>query len=143
MGLTANKEVLTLALCNLQMNCFSLGQPMWEHARLICFILDAHRSAVPTKLLHSTSDRATGLHNALALYRPRQKLPFYYLVRRSSQRSVRLCMSVVSAILRCHVSVLAFAPAELANTISQPTLSMVTNAGTLYSIATLTDHEHH
>jgi hypothetical protein len=105
---------------------------MWEHARLICFILDAHRSVVPTKLLHSTSDRSTGLHNALALYRPRQKLPFYYLVRRSSQRTARLCMSVVSAILRCHVSILAFAPAELANTISQPTLSMVTNAGTLY-----------
>lgn len=84
------------------MNCFSLGHSMWEHARLICFILDAHRSVVPTKLLHSTSDRSTGLHNALALYRPRQKLPFYYLVRRSSQRTARLCMSVVSAILRCH-----------------------------------------
>lgn len=44
-----------------------------------------------------TSDRSTRLHNALASYRPRQKLPFYYLVRRPSQRPV-FCMSVVSAI---------------------------------------------
>jgi hypothetical protein len=58
---------------------------MGEHARLICFILDAHRSVVPTKFLHSTSDRSTGLHNALALYRPRQELPLYYLARRPSQ----------------------------------------------------------
>lgn len=92
---------------------------MWEHAGLICFILDAHRSVLPTKLLHSTSDRSSGLHNALALYRPRQKLPFYYLLRRPSQRPVSACLLCRPSSSR-HVSVLAFAPAELANTISQP-----------------------
>lgn len=92
------------------MNCFSLGAGrMWEHAGLICFILDAHRSVLPTKLLHSTSDRSSGLHNALALYRPRQKLPFYYLVRRSSQRTVSACLLCRPSSCR-HVSVLAFAP---------------------------------
>lgn len=53
-GSTANKE-FDPALCTLQMKCFSLGPGrMWEHAGLICFILDAHRSVLPTKLLHST-----------------------------------------------------------------------------------------
>ena len=74
------------------MNCSSLGRAMWERAGLICFILDAHRSVLPTKLLHPTSDRSTCLHNALALYRPRQKLPFNYLVRRPSQRTVSACL---------------------------------------------------
>lgn len=32
---------------------------MWEHAGLICFILDPHRSVLPTKLLHSTPDRSS------------------------------------------------------------------------------------
>lgn len=82
---------------------------MWEHAGLICFILNAHRSVLPTKLLHSISDRSSGLHNALALYRPRQKLPFYYLIRRSSQH-YRLCMSVVSAILQVPRQCTCFCP---------------------------------
>lgn len=82
---------------------------MWEHAGLICFILDPHRSVLPTKLLHSTPDRSSGLHNALAWYRPRQKLPFYYLVRWSSQRTVSACLLCRPSSSR-HVSLLAFAP---------------------------------
>lgn len=109
MVLSANKEVdpalarslARSAVCNLQMNCFSLGQPMWEHAGLICFYPPCSPLRCP--------DQASPLYNPTGrpvctmrwhLYRPRQKLPFYHLARPSSQRTVRLCMSVVSAIPR-------------------------------------------
>lgn len=106
---------------------------MWEHAGLICFYPPCSPLRCP--------DQASPLYNPTG--RPVCTMRWHCT---DHDRSFRSAISSgapanvpsVSACLLCrpssggHVSLLAFAAAELANTISQPTLLMVTNAGTLY-----------
>lgn len=144
MGARLRTKKVDSALCTLQKNCISLGAGrMWEHAGLICFILDAHRSVLPTKLLHSTTRPVKWSAQCVGIV-PATTEASVLLSHPALQPTSRLCMSVVSAILQPPRQSTCFCPPRSLQTLSLSPLSRwQQDTGTLYLIATVAGHEHH